>query len=106
MRVFSLLLTNDGEDERVGEVLVKRELYHVPAKFQESGGLGQTDENVNSIKEDKDSTEFAQHPNNSCFFSFNRERSSGRCGCVKDIHHIMQESIRERLKLATSATVP
>lgn len=48
-----LKLTDDGEDERVGEVLVQRQLHHVPAKLQETSGLGQTDENVNSVKENR-----------------------------------------------------
>lgn len=62
LRVFPSL-TNDGEDERVGEVLVQGQLHHIPAELQESGGLGQTDENVNLVKEDQNSTELAEHPN-------------------------------------------
>lgn len=45
-------LTHDGEDERVGEVLVQRQLHHVPAELQEPSGLGQADENVNLVKEE------------------------------------------------------
>lgn len=48
-----LKLTDDGEDESVGEVLVQRQLYHVPAELQEPSGLRQTDENVNSVKENR-----------------------------------------------------
>lgn len=60
-RVFPPL-TYDGEDERVGEVLVQRQLHHVPAELQESSGLGQTDENVNLVKEEN-RKEFAARPN-------------------------------------------
>lgn len=48
-----LKLTDDGEDESVGEVLVQRQLHHVPAELQEPSGLRQTDENVNSVKENR-----------------------------------------------------
>lgn len=45
-------LTNDGEDERVGEVLVQRQLHHVPAELQQPRGLGQADKNVYLVKEE------------------------------------------------------
>lgn len=42
------LPTQDGEDERVGEVLVQGQLHHVPAQLQQASGLGQADENVDT----------------------------------------------------------
>lgn len=62
-------LTDDGEDERVGEVLVERQLHHVPAELQEPSGLGQADENVNSVKEEN-SKEFAVQPNSRLIFFY------------------------------------
>lgn len=57
----SLSLTNDGEDEGVGEVLIQRQLHHVPAELQQSSGLGETDENVDLVK-DENSKEYVVHP--------------------------------------------
>lgn len=34
-------------------MLVQRQLHHVPAELQEPSGLRQTDENVNSVKENR-----------------------------------------------------
>lgn len=41
-----MLLTDDREDEGVGEVLIQRELHHISAELQEASGLRQADENV------------------------------------------------------------
>lgn len=41
-----LVLTDNREDESVGEVLIQREFHHVSPKLQEASGLRQTDENV------------------------------------------------------------
>lgn len=38
--------TYDGEDERVGEVSVERQLHHVPPQLQQLHGLSQTHKDV------------------------------------------------------------
>lgn len=43
-----MLLTDNREDERVGEVLIQRKLHYIPAELQQASGLRQTDENVNA----------------------------------------------------------
>lgn len=43
--------TYDGEDERVGEVSVERELHHVPPQLQQLHRLSQTHEDVTAVKE-------------------------------------------------------
>lgn len=50
-------------------MLVQRQLHHVPAELQEPRGLGQADENVNSVKEEN-SKEFAVQPNSRLIYSF------------------------------------
>lgn len=41
-----LVLTDNREDESVGEVLIQREFHYVSPKLQEASGLRQADENV------------------------------------------------------------
>lgn len=46
------VVTDDGEDQRVGEVAVERELHHVPAQTQQLHRLGQAHEDVTPVKEE------------------------------------------------------
>lgn len=50
-------------------MLVQRQLDHVPAELQQPSGLGQADENVNSVKEEN-SKEFAVQPNSRLIYYF------------------------------------
>lgn len=43
-----LLLTHNGEDESVGEVLKQRQLHYISAELQETSGLRETDKDVSA----------------------------------------------------------
>lgn len=55
------LLTDNREDEGVGEVLIQREFHYVSAQLQQTSGLRQADENVDNVKENTLHTHSTNH---------------------------------------------
>lgn len=51
--VLLFFITDDSEDERVGEVSVERELHHVPPQLQKLHRLSQTHKDVTTVKEQR-----------------------------------------------------